>query len=545
MRQGACNAKRGARRAAARGSAREQAAARARRKWRKVAIPAKWGFPIRRQSLYCNAVNENGQPAPEKADLILDLSFVPTWARRPPDVNPYGDHAGDAGSGAGERRSEHRRPPRDPGRQRDRDRRPPRAGEGGGRGDRGERGDRLERAPRAPFREQEPEPPPLDVAFLPERSGLVTVARRIARSGRAYSLFDLAFLFLSQPEYCSVRLAVPRDGGGEAAPPSRLYQCQICKSVFLDGAQAQAHAMGRHLEEFYAREEQAVEPPQGQFVCVARCGLSGELLGPPNYHGFNDRVLELHRRRFSHLLLDEYRRRIENVHEAAVIEQWKEQMRRRTVYRVKDKPDAPALATFGEMEAHFVQHHAAGLVKDGAGFTLPGPVTRELEDRKVRWRITEAWNRESRFPLRLSITLRLALRHLGLHTFKTERGGSFVTAVVPSAIDPAQAIDVIREVLQYLEAHPGCDRATLLKEIRPNAAEGSPELHDAVNQIRWLVDKGHVIEFSDGRLAVPRGAVHKVQHARREERRSHHHGHGGRPRERDAGRPGPGGEQPA
>ena len=43
-------------------------------------------------------------------------------------------------------------------------------------------------------------------------------------------------------------------------------------------------------------------------------------------------------------------------------------------------------------------------------------------------------------------------------------------------------------------------------------------------QLRWLVDKGHVIEFSDGRLAVPRSAVRKVQQAKREERKP-----GGRP----------------
>jgi hypothetical protein len=32
--------------------------------------------------------------------------------------------------------------------------------------------------------------------------------------------------------------------------------------------------------------------------------------------------------------------------------------------------------------------------------------------------------------------------------------------------------------------------------------------------VQWLVEKGHVIEFSDGRMAVPATAVARVQMAR-------------------------------
>lgn len=481
------------------------------------------GFHGGVKSVYSIRVNEEHTDA--KNELILDLNFVPKWAQQPPEANPYARFESDGGRRDRRPDSGFRPPSRDS--RPPRDRRPPRRGEPSG--------DRRDRpaAPRPFVREREPQPEPmlaLEVAFLPERQGMITVARRIAKSARAYSLFDLASLFLSRPEYCSIRVSVPRGEQGETV---RLFQCQVCKSIFLDRGRAQAHVLGRHLDAFYTKEEEEVPPPQGQFVCVARCGLSGELLGPPNYHGFNDRVLELHRARFAHLPLDEYRRRIENVHDAAVIEQWKERMCRRTIYRIVNEPEAAPIASFSELETHFAARHAAAAIKEGASFTLPGPASREIDDPDIRRQLTEAWNRESRFPLRLSITLRLALRHLGLHTFKTGEGGSFVTALAPSPIDPAQAIDVIREILSHLAEHPGCERAALLGALRPEAAADSPELHEFANQVRWLVDKGHVIEFSDGRLAVPRGAVHKVQHAKREERRPkphhHHRDRGSRP----------------
>ncbi|MFO7535606.1 MAG: hypothetical protein R6X19_07995 [Kiritimatiellia bacterium] len=498
----------------------------------------------------------NPESGDNKNDVLLDLNFVPNWARKPPEASPYADTTREDG---GYSRSHHRDERRD-GRDRERNERfrrregkdrterdmpraprPAMAGEGqaperatSGDWDRGG-------ATRGPRQEALPPPFPVEVTFVPERAGLITIARRIAKVGRAFSLFDVASLFLSQPDYFTLKLSgqdvQPADGAPAPADPEAapvlektiLYQCRECKQIFSDRAQAAGHAMARHLEQFYKREEQVVEPPQGAFTSVARCGLSGELLGPPNHHSFNDRLLELHRTRYSHLALDDYRRRIENVHDAALLEQWKEQMKKRTVYNVIGKPETPPLQSFAEVEKHFSEHLAADMVKEGGSFTIAGPVSRELEDRRLRRAVMDAWHRENRFPLRLSITLRLAFRHLGLHTFKTAAGGNFVTAIVPSVLDPETAIPLIKEILQVLEQNPGTEKAKLLETLRPGAVPESPEAHELISQLRWLVDKGHVIEFSDGRLAVPRSAVRKVQQAKREERR-----HGGRPGRQEA-----------
>ncbi len=513
----------------------------------------------------------NPESGDNKNDVLLDLNFVPTWARKPPEASPYGEFTRDAGSAfRPNRRHDDRREGRDRDRvdrnrrrdgggrdKNDRDTsmpRPPRADQPAGAPvpdrDRAPSGDWDRGAgPRGPRPEALPPPFPVEVVFVPERAGLITIARRIAKVGRAFSLFDVASLFLSQPDYFTLKLtsiaetappagagpadpgAGPAEAGAEPKPESvpvapaspvakvSLFQCRECKQIFADRPQGVGHAMAKHLETFYKREEQEVEPPQGAFTSVARCGFSGELLGPPNYHSFNDRVLELHRTRYSHLSLDDYRRRIENVHDAALLEQWKEQMKKRTVYRVIAAPDQPPLQSFTEVEKHFLEHGAADVVKEGLSFGMAGPVSRELEDRRLRRAVMDAWHRENRFPLRLSITLRLAFRHLGLHTFKTAAGGNFVTAIVPSVLDPETAIPLIKEILQMLETNPGTERAKLLETLRPGAASDSPPAHELLTQLRWLVDKGHVIEFSDGRLAVPRSAVRKVQQAKREERR--------------------------
>ena len=262
----------------------------------------------------------------QKPDLVLELNFVPHWARTAPSSSPYA-HTGDRG---GEAPRETRRFDKG-GRDEDRSRRRPRRERPDGAASRG--GPRPER-PAGDFgRPRDFGPPPVQIEFLPERTGLLPLARRLGVSKRAYALFDVAGHFLTQPRYYAVRIAVAPSA--EAAHIS-LYQCRECQCVFLDEEQAFVHAFARHLDRFYIREERKSEAPKGHFVCVARCGLSGELLGPPNYHGFNETVLELHRSRFPDMPIAEYRRHIQNMHDAPLIEQWKAKMCTQTVYRLRD-----------------------------------------------------------------------------------------------------------------------------------------------------------------------------------------------------------------
>ncbi|HKL20710.1 MAG TPA: hypothetical protein VJ904_02825, partial [Tichowtungia sp.] len=129
-------------------------------------------------------------------DVLLDLNFVPQWAKKDPGENHY--HAAMERSERSDRRGGPRRdrregPPRS-------DRRPPRRD-----GDRPPRrdGDRPPRrdGARAPHREFQSRPAKVDlpviIKFLPEQKRLASLVRQIHHSKRAYPLIDLAHIFLS------------------------------------------------------------------------------------------------------------------------------------------------------------------------------------------------------------------------------------------------------------------------------------------------------------------------------------------------------------
>ena len=468
--------------------------------------------------------NETSQQPPARNELVLDLNFVPTWARKPAGENPYAHFDG---GGRGERRERggrddrgrkpfgDQRGPRPPRRdgQRGERRGPPQGGGGGGgerRGPHGQGGGRrFERGPRRDFVER-PQLPPINISFIPERNRLGAVVHDLHTSLRAYPLMDVAGGFLGNPAFYLIKGEMRAEGdGGKPAP---LFQCKECKAVFLRREAAMLHARGAHLELKFDKETVTTEPPAGNFVCVARCRLSGELLGPPNYHGYSERVQEVWRARFPQMSLDQYRSNIETVRDPELIEKWKQAQTTRTVYKLKGE-EHPAEMKQAEAERYFAERFAGGLVAETHRFIVAADVVQKCEDAGLKAAVSEAWNRESRKPFSLMLALRPAFNHMRLHLFKAAGRVTFVTAVRPYPIEPGQAVQPIAEVLQFLREHPGCTRKQMVEQLRPGAGDDSAKVAEVISPLRWLIEKGHVIEFFDGTLSVPSAPAKPVPHS--------------------------------
>lgn len=538
-------------------------------------------------------IPENG-PKDEKPELALDFDFTPDWARKPPE-NPYagredaGAEFGDGGGrppfrrggGGGFRRGGDRRDGdrREGGFRRDggnRERGPrrdgaPAGGPGGFRKDRpegerpprrdGERGPRREGDRRGDRRGPPREPLPrldVNVSFLPDRERLALVARDIQASRRAFPLIHIANLFLGGDDRYLVKLELPAPKQ-EGEPRKLFAQCLDCHRAFLSRANAEAHVLNEHIGKFFDIEEIEVEPPSGTYTCVARCRLSGELLGPPNDHSYNERLQELWSTRFSHMPKSEYLSHIETVRDEALVEQWKESMRKKTVYRLKaeylPKPKpaegepaaapAPAPAPAAEAEApaepapeaapadapaaeaapapeppkgpamtkaeaqDWMRNRVNGMLRESARCMLPGAVSRRFDDPSLRREVSMAWQRETRFPFTLSLALRPAFRHMKMHLFKINARETYVTAIAPTPVDLATAPDIVKEIVAFLEANPGATRQSLRDGLRPGADAESKEVQDLLRHLDNLVANGGVIAFYNGTLGLPRAQAEK------------------------------------
>jgi len=326
------------------------------------------------------------------------------------------------------------------------------------------------------------------------------MVKQLHLTKRSYPLKALATLFLSKPEFCYLKIEPDT-----ATPGVALYQCKACKTVALDRAGLVGHTLKKHLEEYFEKEEVTGDPPTGEFVCVARCGMSGALLGPPNHHSYDGRVREVHDTRFAHMSMDEYRSKIETVRDPELIEKWKEESRKTTVYHSREPAGRGEPLTWSQAEGAFLQKIMPLLVTRKQAVSVPVRMAMEIEDPVLMRLLRSTWERESRSPRSVLFALRAAFRHKHLHLFKAGRGHEFVTSTEPHPLDPDHAIESIREVLTHLQEQPGCTREGLVESLRPGVPLDSPAIAEVLSPFSWLIEKGHIIEFFDGTLSVPLG----------------------------------------
>jgi len=416
-------------------------------------------------------------PEPLSRELILELNFVPKWARHPPPR----DYAG-----AEPPERERRRPPREGTAGR-------RTGRGAGRRDTARPRARPPRLPRPA------EPPPARIQILPDQKQLGSLVRQIRSAGKAYPLGQVASLLLSNPDYCAVKIEIdPRD------PAARLYECRACGRIAARRDLLLRHLAEAHLEEYFESEEIEQEAPQGNFVCVSRCGLSGFLLGPPNHHSTEQRIREIHQARYPDLALQEYRQRTEMTRDAETIERWKQEYRRQKVYRPKSGAgaDTDPLSRFAA-EIVFCRDIAPKLVIERSRIILPGRALDRIDDPGLTAAVRRCWDREARSPASLLLALQAAFDHMRLYVFRTAGGQRFVSPIRPAPLAPDHAVESIRDVLTFLRRHPGETRKGIVGKLRPGVGPDDPAAAELLFPLGWLIERGHIIEFFDGSLSVP------------------------------------------
>ncbi len=435
---------------------------------------------------------------PASSDL-LDLKMLPAWAAETARPNDYSHVTGEEESG-----SENRG--RSPRRENDRDRRPPR-----GPGGRPARKDRhnakrpeSDRAPREDRRSQAaPAPlPAVDVQFLPHAPALENVIAQIKSGAVAYSVFALARLFLEKPERYDVRLT------GSADIP--LFRIGEGGAVAVDRLILESSAFADSMGEFYEVETQQLEPLKGNFTNVARCRLSGTLLGPTNHHSYQPHLRSLYEQRFSRRMsFVDYQRQIEISSDPSVVEQWKEQARNVTTYRAKTGEPPPTFASTAEAERHFRQHHLPNLVHAVTETTIDGVSSRRLQDRALGRAVEDAWAREVRSPSRMMQELAGALRGAGLNIFRHRRGMLFVSPIRMRAFghERAGVSASVNSILEKIASVPGINRKALAEQSAAAAGDGADLERMKLmlaSDLHWLISEGYVVEFNDSTLDLPR-----------------------------------------
>ncbi|HUB87849.1 MAG TPA: hypothetical protein VMB22_08155 [Verrucomicrobiae bacterium] len=469
------------------------------------------------------------------SDLGLDLEnlFQPAWTRGKTETN-FEKFTGEEGlrpERRGKRDGERRGPRREGGFGGEPHGERPRGKKFGGkkdfrRGDnRGERSEKPE--PPAPL-------PEIAVTFLPDEKGVEHLARQIKMTGRAYPLFQIAQLVLEKPERYSVQLAVKKQDDKIVQP---LFVCALDETPWLSEEEVVTHVLKNHFATFYQAERTATEPPKGVYTFVAQCGMSGVILGPPNYHDYQNQLRKLHAERFSKMPFDVFKSRVKIVKDEAVVKKWVEEQSFKTEYACLNVPDPLKLPTLEEVEKHFRATHKDAIVKQVETVTVDGVKSRNLRSNGLYRVVRAEWEHQRHFPLQLSTELSRQFTTHGLQFFKVNKMAVHVSVARPLYLDleTTPVSDGIKHIVNFINSNPRCTRKKLIEALAPSpkpeakpaaempapdapaesqsdskltptepaalpVAKPTPEQTAVLVDLHWLIHAGAVLEFADGRM---------------------------------------------
>ena len=392
-----------------------------------------------------------------------------------------------------------------PGRPLRQDRRPPRAQDR----HRKDRPGFVDRQPsRSVARTSDRPLPPIAVKLLPRVSAFENVVAQIKSGSVAYSLFALARLFLEKATRHDVQLTAP--------PESPLFQLGENGDISVDRQFLERNAFRFGQADFYKVDITETEPIKGNFTNVARCRLSGTLLGPTNHHDYQRRLRNLYEQRFNRRMsFADYQRQIQIVTDSAEIEKWKEDARKVTTFSTLREETPTTFSSAAETERHFQQNYLPGLVRSVSELTIDGPASRHLQDRVLNRLIENEWTRETRSPSPMMQELAARFREAGLHVFRHRRGMLFVSSIYPRPFkhDESGVSPQVRAILESVGTSPRIGRKELADKLIAGltADEAERAKMALASDLRWLINEGYVIEFNDGSLDLPRAKVKEKQ----------------------------------
>ncbi len=343
------------------------------------------------------------------------------------------------------------------------------------------------------------------------------MVKAVRASCRTYQLFEITKAVLEKNDRFVVVVQRTKPGRpeqrgpqtGEAAQarPAAEKTAPIYMSLpdhlpFDTEDAAIQHVLSNNLGAFFDTEEVIIDAPKGNFPIINKCSITGELLGPPNYHRYQQILQQHHAAKLGRMPFDRFRESIVSVREPEVAQQWLEKMKKTTRYTWKTpgaKPaaaapvetapvaetaavdaatpapestevatpaaEAPAAApaapvisfdNIEEARLHLMAHARDKVVRAVENVRFHGKLIEKLPQGEIRRALEGHVERQRRFPLDTANALRGRLRREGFTIFKKgSRGVSYVCAVKRRFRVPGQVFsETISALIDFIEKHP-------------------------------------------------------------------------------------------
>ncbi len=206
------------------------------------------------------------------------------------------------------------------------------------------------------------------ITCYPEDAGFAAIVKAVRASCRTFQLFEITKAVLEKNERFVMVIQRKPPGAERSAPPASRDSDQAAPAAAEPAAPARPqkaaplflsqpdhlpfetedaaiqHVLKNHLGLFFETAEVEIEAPKGNFPIINKCSITGELLGPPNYHLYQQILQQHHATRLSRMPFEKFRDSIVSIREPEVAQQWLDKMKKTMRYTWKPVSAAAAKA---------------------------------------------------------------------------------------------------------------------------------------------------------------------------------------------------------
>jgi len=306
--------------------------------------------------------------------------------------------------------------------------------------------------------------PTVKVDIYPQDEAFEALVKRLRATVRTYQLFEIANLLLEKPERFVVVVENKAKAGDKPAP---LFFSVPGHLPFETEEAAINHVLSNHLDLFFDMEEIEIEAPKGNFQMVNRCSVTGDLLGPPNYHLYQETLKRHYAAKITGMSFDRFVSKVEAVKEQESIDAWVESMKKGARYILKERQEGEpeTLESLESVRFFLLQHRKDKLVSSGETIRFAGRDIERLPKGDIRRSVETYVEQQRHFPLDSANNIRGRLRRHKFAVYKKgSKGVSFVCAVKRKFRDSKTVFTPsIQGLIEFVEKHPNTPASKLPK----------------------------------------------------------------------------------
>ena len=334
---------------------------------------------------------------------------------------------------------------------------------------------------------------PVNISILPNQKHLESLVRQVHQSRMAYPLIDLANLLISDNHACRVKIEV-----FDSHKDFYFFQSVYDDFISVSEKSMNDHLVNNHINIMYDIINEVQDPPTGNYAGIFRCKKTDTLIGPPNHHSYAKALDDWHRKYFDNYSLEKSKSFLEFVKNDEIIEAWKVRFSHTDRFRLKDNSN-DELISRSKAEKKFILEAKKRRTKK---VIIPLTSLSECNDDILISMVNRVLSKEKRFPLKFSHSMRAAFKHMKLYIFKIDKI-NYVTSINPKKLNEEDLAKEIEDIFNILKSNQGCSRNELVRLLAPKYEVDSEEARKLLQPLIWLIDRGHVIEYFNGKLALP------------------------------------------